>query len=45
MTIGPVTTATALELGIEVAAEASPHDLDGLVQAVVALAGSDSGAG
>ncbi|MEX0868551.1 MAG: uroporphyrinogen-III synthase [Nitriliruptoraceae bacterium] len=38
VSIGPVTTATCREHGFEVAAEASPHDLDGLVAAVVAAA-------
>lgn len=36
--IGPVTTKTCHELGLRVDAEADPHDLDGLVQAVVAAA-------
>ncbi|MDP8960974.1 MAG: uroporphyrinogen-III synthase [Actinomycetota bacterium] len=39
VSIGPVTSATCAELGIEVAAEADPHDLDGLVAAFVAAAG------
>ncbi|HVL97994.1 MAG TPA: uroporphyrinogen-III C-methyltransferase [Egibacteraceae bacterium] len=38
--IGPVTSATCRELGLPVDAEADPHDLDGLVGAVVAAAGS-----
>lgn len=33
--IGPVTTRTCRELGLPVSAEASPHDVDGLVAAVV----------
>ncbi len=36
--IGPVTSATCRELGVRVDAEADPHDLDGLVTAVVAAA-------
>ena len=35
VSIGPVTTATCEELGLTVAAEADPHDLDGLTDAVV----------
>ena len=38
VSIGPVTSATARELGLEVAAEADPHDLDGLVDALVRTA-------
>ncbi|MBW3620269.1 MAG: uroporphyrinogen-III synthase [Actinobacteria bacterium] len=34
VSIGPVTSATCRELGVEVAAEADPHDLDGLVDAL-----------
>jgi uroporphyrinogen-III synthase len=34
VTIGPLTTAAAREYGLEVVAEAEPHDLDGLVAAV-----------
>lgn len=34
--IGPVTTETCHELGLAVHAEADPHDLDGLTEAVVA---------
>ncbi len=37
--IGPVTSATCRELGLTVAAEAEPSDLDGLVAAVAAAAG------
>ena len=33
--IGPVTSATCEELGLHVAAQADPHDLDGLAEAVV----------
>ncbi len=33
--IGPVTTATCHDLGLRVTAEADPHDLDGLVQAIL----------
>lgn len=39
VSIGPVTSATCAELGIEVAAEADRHDLDGLVAALVTVAG------
>lgn len=39
VTIGPVTTAACRELGLPVAAEAEPHDLDGLVAALVRAAG------
>lgn len=38
VSIGPVTSATCRELGLDVAAEADPHDLDGLVAAVVRTA-------
>ena len=34
VTIGPITSATARELGLEVSAEADPHSLEGLVDAV-----------
>jgi uroporphyrinogen III methyltransferase / synthase len=34
VSIGPVTSGTCRELGIEVAVEARPHDLDGLVDAL-----------
>ncbi|MDP8970369.1 MAG: uroporphyrinogen-III synthase, partial [Actinomycetota bacterium] len=37
--IGPVTSRTCQELGLRVDAEADPHDLDGLVAAVVRAAG------
>jgi uroporphyrinogen-III synthase len=37
VSIGPVTTTACHELGLEVAAEAEEHDLDGLVQALVHL--------
>jgi uroporphyrinogen-III synthase len=37
--IGPVTATTALEAGVEVAAEADPHTIDGLVEAVVRTVG------
>lgn len=39
VSIGPVTSATCRELGIDPDLEAAPHDLDGLVQAIVAAAG------
>lgn len=35
-TIGPVTSATARELGLTITVEADPHTIDGLVDAVVA---------
>ncbi len=35
VTIGPITSAAAAELGVHVDAEADPHDLDGLVGALV----------
>ena len=38
VSIGPVTTRTCDELGIRVDAEADPHDLEGLVAAIVAAA-------
>ncbi|HEU0023868.1 MAG TPA: uroporphyrinogen-III C-methyltransferase [Thermoleophilaceae bacterium] len=38
--IGPVTSATARELGLTVHAEADRHDIDGLVAALLADAGS-----
>ncbi len=37
VSIGPQTSAAARERGIEVAAEADTHDLDGLVSAVERL--------
>ncbi len=40
VSIGPVTSATARELGLEVHAEAERHDLSGLVEALLADAGS-----
>ena len=39
VSIGPVTSAAARELGLEVVAEAETHDLDGLAEAVRRLAG------
>jgi uroporphyrinogen-III synthase len=39
VSIGPVTSAACRELGLEVAAEADPHDLDGLLAALVRAAG------
>lgn len=38
VSIGPVTSDTCAEVGIEVALEADPHDLDGLVAALAAAA-------
>ena len=35
ISIGPITSATAVELGFVVGAEASPHTIDGLIDAVV----------
>jgi uroporphyrinogen-III synthase len=43
VSIGPVTTATCRELGLEVALEAEQHDLDGLVDALVRAAGTTPG--
>jgi uroporphyrinogen III methyltransferase / synthase len=39
VTIGPVTSSTARERGLEVHAEASRHDVDGLVETLVHDAG------
>ena len=39
VSIGPVTTATARERGLRVDAEADPHTIDGLVEALVRLLG------
>jgi uroporphyrinogen-III synthase len=39
VSIGPVTSGSARSLGLEVAVEADPHTIDGLVQAVVAAVG------
>ncbi len=41
VTIGPITSATARELGLEVSAEADPHSLDGLVDAVTSRLGRE----
>jgi uroporphyrinogen III methyltransferase/synthase len=38
ISIGPITSATARELGLEVHAEAAKHDIDGLVETVLAEA-------
>lgn len=43
VSIGPATSHTARELGLEVHAEAEPHDLDGLVQALLADAAEHGG--
>jgi uroporphyrinogen-III synthase len=40
VSIGPITSATMRELGIPIVAEATDHDLDGLVAAVLAAAGN-----
>ena len=45
VSIGPVTSATCRELGLPVAVEATTHDLDGLVDALVTAAADGSGAG
>jgi uroporphyrinogen-III synthase len=37
VSIGPITSATATAAGLEVDAEAEPHDIDGLVAAVLGL--------
>lgn len=42
VSIGPVTSATCRELGFEPDVEADPHDLDGLVQAIVRAVGGRS---
>ncbi|HEX2575131.1 MAG TPA: uroporphyrinogen-III C-methyltransferase [Aquihabitans sp.] len=39
VSIGPVTSTTARELGVEVTVEADPHTIDGLVGALVAALG------
>jgi uroporphyrinogen-III synthase len=39
VSIGPVTSGSARSLGLEVAVEADPHTIDGLVQAVLAALG------
>ncbi|HEX3981940.1 MAG TPA: uroporphyrinogen-III synthase [Acidimicrobiales bacterium] len=44
VTIGPVTSATARSAGLAVAAEANPHTIEGVVEAVVAALGADGGA-
>lgn len=41
--IGPVTAAACRELGLTVAAEADPHDLDGLIAALVRVADRTGG--
>jgi uroporphyrinogen-III synthase len=43
VTIGPVTSAAARSAGLSVAAEASPHTIEGLVAAVVSALGSPAG--
>src|SRR4051794_21974380 len=40
VSIGPITSATARELGLEVHVEAERHDIDGLVEALLAAAAS-----
>jgi uroporphyrinogen-III synthase/uroporphyrinogen III methyltransferase/synthase len=44
VTIGPVTSASARSAGLTVAAEAQPHTIDGLVEAVVVAVAGGSGA-
>jgi uroporphyrinogen III methyltransferase / synthase len=39
ISIGPITSGTARELGLEVHAEATQHDIDGLVETLLAEAG------
>ena len=41
VSIGPVTTAALRECGVEPRVEASPHDVDGLVEAVLRVAGGE----
>jgi uroporphyrinogen III methyltransferase/synthase len=41
VSIGPVTTAALRECGVEPCIEASPHDVDGLVAAVLHVAGGE----
>jgi uroporphyrinogen-III synthase len=41
VTIGPVTSGSARDAGLEVSAEADPHTIDGLVDGVVAALGGD----
>jgi uroporphyrinogen III methyltransferase/synthase len=43
VSIGPVTSATCTELGVPVAVEADPHDLDGLVDALCIAAARRGG--
>jgi uroporphyrinogen-III synthase len=45
VSIGPVTTGTAREAGLHVAAEASPHTIGGLVEAVVEALALDASTG
>jgi uroporphyrinogen III methyltransferase/synthase len=45
VSIGPATTASLRAAGIEPLAEADPHDVDGLVEAVLAVAGPGPGSG
>jgi uroporphyrinogen-III synthase len=40
VSIGPVTSATAAAAGLHVTVEADPHDIDGLVAAVLGVLGS-----
>ncbi len=43
VTIGPITSAAAATAGLTVAAEARPHTIEGLVEAVVAALGGQGG--
>jgi uroporphyrinogen III methyltransferase/synthase len=42
ISIGPITSDTAREAGLEVHAEAEQHDIDGLVEALLLLAAGHS---
>jgi uroporphyrinogen III methyltransferase/synthase len=44
VSIGPITSATAAELGLEVHVEAARHDIDGLLEALLADAGAGAAA-
>jgi len=45
LSIGPITSAALRERGLEPHAEASRHDIDGLVQALLADVGADNASG
>jgi uroporphyrinogen III methyltransferase/synthase len=40
VSIGPITSTTARDLGLRIDAEADPHDIDGLVDALLAALAS-----